>query len=143
MSLFKKPLRKVIETFVHQSASDNPLHDDISVMEKWHLEKKYNGVGYHYFIKTDGTIQPGRDLERVPAAQLGHNTGTISICLHGINKSFTKAQFDSLRLLCGEINKAYNNKMRFRGHKEVYATLCPQYDYIKELNLNADGYMKG
>ena len=142
MSIFKKPVRSVIETFVHQSASDNPLHDDISIMKKWHLERGFSDVGYHFFIKSDGTIQPGRSLELIPAAQLGHNTGTIAICLHGINKSFTTAQFDSLRLLCKEINKAYNSKMRFRGHKEVFATQCPHYDYKKELNLNADGYMK-
>jgi len=136
---FKKPVRGVKEIFVHHSASARPEDDDISVMRKWHLERGYQDVGYHYFITSGGVIQPGRNLELIPAAQGGHNTGTIAICLSGVGSAFSDAQFDALRVLCKEINKAYAGAVTFHGHKEVYATECPHYDYKKILKLDATG----
>lgn len=137
-------INRLVDTvFIHCSASDNPKHDDISVMTIWHLERGFNGVGYHYFIKKDGTIQIGRDLERPSAAQKGYNSHSIAICLHGLKKNkFTEAQFKSLRELCMDINKDYKGLMRFRGHCEVNEhKTCPVFDYKKVLNLDKNGYI--
>lgn len=141
---FVRPQRAVSRVFVHCSASDDPNHDDIAVIRKWHVEGNgWNDVGYHYFIRKDGTLQPGRPLERVPAAQQGHNTGTIAICLHGLEKDkFTPAQFDMLRALCRAIGKAYNNSVTFHGHCEVNPhKTCPVFDYKGVLNLGPKGRM--
>lgn len=138
---FQKPARPVHVTFLHCSASDHPQHDDVSVMRRWHKERGWSDVGYHYFIKKDGTIQPGRSLERTPSAQRGFNTGSIAICLHGLaERNFTAAQFEGLRCLCRQIDQAYG-RMRFRGHREVAAKACPVFDYRTVLNLDADGFM--
>lgn len=140
--LFEKPDRKVHTVFVHCSASDRAAHDDVSVMERWHKERGWSGVGYHGFIKKDGTYQAGRSLERTPAAQGGNNTGTLAYCLHGlVEERFTEAQFGTILALCEEINQAYGGSMRFRGHCEVAAKACPVFDYKKVLGLNAAGYM--
>lgn len=142
--IFEKPFRHVDTVFIHCSASDNPDHDDVSVIREWHLARGWHDVGYHYFIKKDGTIQLGRDLEQIPAAQQGYNEGSIAICLHGLEKSkFTEAQFDSLRDLCGQINSAYGGTIRFRGHNEVSAKACPVFDYRDVLDLDDEGYMEG
>jgi len=38
-------------------------------MRRWHVDDRgWDDVGYYYFIKKDGTVQPGRDLEKAPAA---------------------------------------------------------------------------
>ena len=58
--MFKKPDRHVSRVFLHCSASDNPKHDKISVIRKWHLDKGWSDVGYHYFIRKDGTVEEGR-----------------------------------------------------------------------------------
>lgn len=132
--------RKISRVFLHCSASDNPSHDDISVMRKWHLERGFNDVGYHHFIKKDGTIQNGRPIDKVPAAQQGHNTGTLAICLHGLDKDlFTTAQVSALFKLCAAINDAYD--VTFHGHREVSAKSCPVIDYVGILNLSASGKM--
>jgi hypothetical protein len=142
-SQFVKPKRPVNRVFLHCSASDNPKHDDISVMRDWHMNgNKWKDVGYHYFIKKDGTIQTGRSLEHTPSAQAGHNTGTIAICLHGLDASkFTQEQFASVKLLCEQINNAYDKKITFHGHREVAAKSCPVFDYKKVLGLNDKGQM--
>ena len=62
--IFEKPSRTVDKVFIHASDSDWKHHDDISVIRKWHVDENgWGDVGYHYFIKRNGTIQKGRDLE--------------------------------------------------------------------------------
>ncbi len=139
--IFNKPKRLVKECFLHCSASDNPKHDDVSIIDSWHRANGWNGIGYHYFIKGNGLVQAGRSLETTPAAQAGHNTGTIAICLHGL-ANFTQAQHASLKDLCEQINESYGGKIRFRGHKEIDPNrTCPVYDYKKILDLDDEGYM--
>ncbi|MEE4013917.1 peptidoglycan-binding domain-containing protein [Roseibium sp. FZY0029] len=139
---FAKPPRAVHTTWLHCSASDNPKHDDVSVIDAWHKARGWSGVGYHFFIKKDGTVQTGRPIEKIGAHVAGHNTGSIGICLHGLKEDrFTEAQFDSLRTLCGQINAAYGLQMRFRGHCEVAAKACPVFDYRKVLGLDDKGYI--
>ena len=73
---FRKPARHVDRVFLHCSASDDPDHDDIETIRRWHVDERgWSDVGYHYFIRSDGTLQEGRPLERIPAAQAGHNAG--------------------------------------------------------------------
>lgn len=137
---FKRPKRPVSRVFVHCSASDHASHDDVEVMDRWHRQRGWSGVGYHYFIKKDGTVQEGRSLERNPAAQRGHNRATIAICLHGLKESlFTKQQMKSLRHLCRQIKYSYKNKVTFHGHREVAAKDCPVFDYKAELKLDKHG----
>ena len=136
-NLFTKPKRAIRKVFIHCSASDNPEHDDVKVIAKWHKLRAMNGVGYHYYIQKDGTIQKGRDLERIPAAQAGHNTATIAICLGGLEK-FTEAQFKSLVTLCRLIHGAIPT-VTFHGHCEVSKKACPVFDYRRVLGLNAEG----
>ena len=138
---FKGPERDVERIFIHCSASDRPEHDDIRVMREWHVEGRgWSDVGYHFFIQKNGTVQEGRPLARIPAAQAGNNTGTIAICLHGLaEERFTKAQYDSLIGLCSEIDAAYDGMATFHGHREVSAKACPVFPYREVLGLDAQG----
>jgi N-acetyl-anhydromuramyl-L-alanine amidase AmpD len=134
----------VDRVFLHCSASSKPEHDDISVIRRWHVEERgWSDVGYHYFIKFDGTIQEGRPLRRIPAAQQGHNRGSIAICLHGrTTDDFTTAQFDALRRLCRAIGQAYDGQVTFHGHCEVdHNKRCPVFAYDEVLNLDGEGYL--
>lgn len=139
---FKKPNRPVSRVFLHCSASDRPEHDSAAVMDAWHKEKGWAGIGYHLFIRKNGTLEKGRDLEKTPAAQEGNNTGTIAICLHGLERDkFTEAQFDTLRKLCDQINDAYGGRVTFHGHCEVSAKTCPVFIYQDVLGIDKDGHL--
>ena len=139
---FQKPTRPVRRVFIHCSASDNPAHDSAVIIDRWHREKGWAGIGYHYFIRKDGVLELGRDLEKTPAAQENNNTATIAICLHGLEKDkFTEAQFQTLRALCNQINRAYGFNVTFRGHCEVANKACPVFDYKDVLDLNNRGNM--
>lgn len=141
--LFSAPAREVDRVFLHCSASDQPAHDDISVIRKWHVEGNgWADVGYHYFIKKDGTIQAGRPLEHNPAAQAPHNRRTIAICVHGLLlEKFTTAQMTAVTNLCRAINDAYKGNVTFHGHREVARKTCPVFDYKAVLGLDSSGKM--
>ena len=67
---FTKPKRYVDQVFLHCSASDVPAHDNLETIRRWHLDRGWRDVGYHYFIRKDGTLERGRDIE-FPAPRLG------------------------------------------------------------------------
>ena len=142
---FGKPRRWVSRVFIHCSAHDGKHTDDAEVIDRWHKDRGWKGIGYHYFIKFDGTIQVGRPINQIPAAQARHNRGTIAICVHGGQNSkddaFTNRQFDALLKLCQDIDEAYDGKITFHGHKEVSAKACPVFDYKEVLGLDAKGYL--
>ena len=140
--MFQKPKRKVHRVFIHCSASDHAHHDNVATMKSWHLARGFSDVGYHFFIRKDGTLEYGRDIEKTPAAQKGHNRYTLTICMHGLKiENFTKAQFDTLRKLAIQIEHNYDN-ISFHGHCEVSKKACPVFDYRKVLDLDLYGSLR-
>lgn len=131
-----QPMRNIDRVFIHCSASDNEGHDDINVIRQWHLERGFNDVGYHYFIKKSGEIQTGRPMDKIPAAQRGHNEGSVAICLSGLDH-FTEKQFKALRALCSQLDTQY--QVSFHGHREVSNKTCPNFNYKEVLDLDARG----
>jgi N-acetyl-anhydromuramyl-L-alanine amidase AmpD len=121
---------------MHCSASDHPEHDDISVIRSWHLDRGFHDVGYHYYIKKNGEIQTGRNLEIVGAHCAGFNSESVGICLGG-EKEFTEEQFQSaakvidiLYSLIPTIKKKYGIlPHRFFNLKKT----CPNYELSKVL----------
>ncbi|MDD1795064.1 peptidoglycan-binding domain-containing protein [Enterovibrio sp. ZSDZ42] len=138
---FTKPHRDVDKVFIHCSASDSPEHDNLQTLREWHVKKNgWRDIGYHYFIHKDGTCSTCRDIQKTPAAQLGHNTGSIAVCLHGLKKNnFTQRQFETLIDMCRVFDNAYNNQLTFHGHCEVSTKTCPVFDYREVLGLSLSG----
>ena len=137
--MFTKPSRNVQRVFIHCSASDHAHHDNIATMQQWHLARGFKNVGYHFFIQKDGTLEYGRDIEKTPAAQKGHNLNTLAICMHGLKaENFTEAQFETLKKLATQIEHNYKN-ISFHGHCEVSKKACPVFNYKKVLDLDTYG----
>ena len=143
--MFRRPRRAVTRVFIHCSASDHPGHSNAETIRLWHLARGFADIGYHYVIGFDGRIEPGRALERIPAAQQGHNSDSIAICVAGGQdgraEAFTHEQFQSLKNLCSAIHDAYDD-ISFHGHSEVSDKACPVFDYRGVLELSDQGYMK-
>lgn len=131
---FKTPSRRIDRVFIHCSAASR-VSVDAKEVDRWHRERGWSGIGYHFFICTDGLVQIGRDIERTPAAQSNNNRNTIAICVNGLNVGdFTEAQFDSLKKLCSDINQEIPG-VTFHGHCEVSPKSCPVFDYNLVLGL--------
>ncbi|MBB4316051.1 N-acetylmuramoyl-L-alanine amidase [Roseospira marina] len=144
-SHYRPPGREVRRVFLHCSASDADTSDYegdhlVRTVRTWHVQRGWSDVGYHYLIDRAGRIMPGRDLERIPAAQKGHNTGSVAIMVHGLTQ-FSDASLAACRSLCVAINAAHGGRVTFHGHCEVSAKSCPVFDYRSLLGLDSAGRM--
>ena len=100
-------MRDIKKIIVHCSAT--PEGRDVSTTEikRWHTEERgWSDIGYHWVIRRDGTIEPGRDQTLVGSHARQVNGTSLGICLVGglgdNNKwenNFTQAQFVSLKAL--------------------------------------------
>jgi len=100
-------------------------------------------VGYNFFVDRDGTVTEGRPIEVTPAAQKGHNTGSVAIALWGghggeqddkFEDNFTPKQDRALRRLIAELRMEYPSITKVRGHNEVSAKMCPCFEVTPWLN---------
>ena len=124
-------MRRINLIVLHHSDSDVAAHDDISVIREWHLKRGFNDVGYHYFIRKDGLIQKGRDLEIIGAHCKGKNKNSIGICLSG-RKKFSHHQFKALQMIILNIEAYYDKMIPIYGHN--YFTKkkdCPVFNVDK------------
>jgi len=126
--------RNVRRIILHCSDSDYQQHDDISVIDEWHKQRGWNGVGYHYFIKSDGNLQIGRDESEIGAHCYGFNDDSIGICLHG-ETHFSEPQFRMLNNLIRDICERHDI-IQVQGHRFFDDKKnCPNFD-VSEFKKN-------
>jgi len=127
-------MRKIDEIIIHCSDSDIKAHDDIRVIRDWHVnERGWSDVGYHYFIRKDGTIQKGRSWDTVGAHCKGHNRRSLGVCLSGRHK-FTPRQFKALEHVLERIWAKFP-AIPVYGHYEFSNKSCPNFD-VEDFLLN-------
>ena len=126
-------MRKIDTIIIHCSASDRKEADDIGVIRKWHTDKGWDDVGYHYFIKSDGEVQVGREHKKIGAHALKYNAESLGICLHGLHaEDFTDEQFEACASLCDDLIDKYNIKSII-PHNFVANKKCPVFNVPKEI----------
>ncbi len=125
--------REIDKVVVHCSDTDLPEHDNVKIIRKWHTDSEEDGgngwddIGYHIVITKDGEVRSGRDINEIPAAQAGYNTGSIAICLTGRNR-FSQAQFASLKELLTACFSVHSGAKLY-GHNELNSgKTCPNFD---------------
>ena len=68
------------EVILHHAEASSATVWDIN---QWHLDNGWVGIGYHYYIRKDGSIYRGRPEWAVGAHATGHNDRSIGICCEG------------------------------------------------------------
>jgi hypothetical protein len=128
MAIKTRSLNFINKVIVHCSNSDDKDADRIDVIRKWHLLRGWDDVGYHFFIRKDGTIEAGRPLTQYGAHCIGQNSTSIGVCLSG-KEDFGHEQFFALgsiyQVLCIELNK----DLPIYPHRDFNANkTCPNFD---------------
>ena len=119
----------MIKCVIHCSDSPQGRGDTAETIHKWHKERGFDGIGYHYVILEDGTVQSGRPEYWSGAHAKGFNN-TIGVCLIG-DSDFTPAQYISLEKLLKEHEF---NSSEVVGHYHVDPNkTCPNFDVKKYL----------
>ena len=132
-------MRKISIIVLHCSGVKPNMHQDISVIDDYHRGKGWKGVGYHYYVRRDGTVEVGRRLEEVGAHCVGHNKYSIGICYEGGLDSDgreadtrTLEQIRALRELVERMH-AYFPSAVIVGHHDLNpGKPCPCFDAVKE-----------
>lgn len=132
-----KPNTPVSALVIHCSASPAELDIGAKEITEWHRKRGFFTIGYHYVIRRDGTVETGRDEDQIGAHVLGHNMGTIGICMvGGINgktkkseNNFSDAQFAALKGLLLDLLKRYP-RAEIKGHRDFPGVKkdCPCFD---------------
>ena len=76
-------MRTINKIIVHCSATQEGRDLDAAEINRWHLKRGWNGIGYHYVVLLDGTIEYGRSIYKQGAHVKGGNEGSIGICYIG------------------------------------------------------------
>lgn len=126
--------RVINEIIVHCTDTKVTQNFDISDVRQWHISRGFNDVGYHYYIKLDGTVQLGRALKVAGAHCKGHNSHSIGICFEGgLNADGTKwdgpleAQIESFFIVFDYIDALIPN-IKVSNHYEYSTKTCPNFN---------------
>ena len=120
MKELKKSVRNITEVIVHCTAT--PAGRDVTVadVDRWHRQRGFAGIGYHYLVALDGTVHAGRDVDIAGAHCRGHNRDTR-----------TPEQRGALRGLLAALKRLYPGAV-VRGHRDFAAKACPCFDATNE-----------
>lgn len=142
--------RKVSGLVVHCTANAEGVDIGAKEIKRFHVQERgWVDIGYHFVIRIDGTIEPGRDLNKAGAHVSGHNATTIGICYVGgleaaidsrgrivakknkagrtiAKDTRTPEQKESLRWLLTQLAQALPSVRTIKGHR----------DYSPDLNGN-------
>lgn len=125
---------------VHCSDSPQGRGDTASTIHSWHKTRGFDGIGYHYIILEDGTVESGRPEYWTGAHATGYND-YIGICLIG-RDSFTEDQLVELDVLVHDIYNRYDSmtSIDIKGHNEVSNKSCPNInirEFVGTLGLQS------
>lgn len=124
------------EIILHCSATAEGKDYTVETIDKWHKQRGFKKIGYHYVIYRDGSVHKGRDEKETGAHTVNHNSKSIGICYIGglaedaktPKDTRTNAQKESMYKLVDSLMKKYNISLKdVHGHYEFAAKACPSF----------------
>ena len=135
---FQASTRFINKIIVHCTATPDGRVVTVDEIRKWHKQRGWSDIGYHYVVYLDGTIHEGRNVNLVGAHCEGQNANSIGVVyVGGVDKknkakdTRTDAQKESLVNLLKQLRKLYP-KAKIYGHRDFSAKDCPSFDAKKE-----------
>lgn len=118
------------EIVIHHPVFWGPVEE----IHRMHKNRWGTGIGYHFYIRSDGRIFEGRPLGYMGAGVAGHNSYTIHVCFEGcfhpVNhiKYVTEmpaAQMEYGKYLVVQLLKRFPSISAVKGHYDYANTACP------------------
>lgn len=139
--------------FVHCTATPEGKEFHAKDIDKMHRARGFNGIGYHYIICLDGSIEKGRPDDTVGAHVQNYNSISVGISyIGGVEKdgktakdTRTPAQKAAMVTLLRDLKAKYPGA-KIMGHRDISPDLngngrvdpyerikeCPCFDAIPE-----------
>lgn len=116
----------------------------VEIIHNYHKNTKgWAGIGYHFYIRKDGSIYRGRPENTVGAHAYNNNNDSIGICFEGdFNQEvLSDVQKNAGKELISYLCEKYDIT-KIQGHKEVCNTSCPgsnfPLDEMKEIKKSEE-----
>lgn len=136
------------EVFIHHTENEDAAKINTLAEQKMSMQgiqtfhqhgRGWDDIAYHAIVFQPVESIPlarvflGRTPLQVPAAQLGHNTGTLAIAVYG---DFTKDMVHPNTRFAIElaIARLAPHAKTIGGHRDVVATQCPGDNLYRELD---------
>jgi N-acetylmuramoyl-L-alanine amidase len=140
--------RKATNNIVLHCAATRPSQNvGVADIRKWHKERGWSDIGYHFVIRRDGRVERGRAEDEVGAHVADHNIDSIGICMAGgLNErtwkpenNFTIPQWAALEKLVRSLTIKYP-RAKVLGHRDFPGVqkACPCFNaraWAKKLKL--------
>lgn len=131
-------MRSINRIVVHCSATDDNVDIGAAEIRKWHTDKGWSDIGYHYVIRRNGMIEVGRPLEQAGAHAEGFNANSIGVCLVGgveaddkmkAEVNYTREQWYTLAGLVQDLSERFQFAI-VHGHRDLpgVTKACPCFD---------------
>lgn len=132
-------MRTIKEIILHCTATPQGRDYSIDTIRRWHRDRGFSDIGYHYIIHLDGSVSQGRPLDKIGAHCVGHNTNSIGIAYVGglaadgksPKDTRTPQQRTALNTLLHQLLKQYP-QASIHGHCEYSNKACPCFDVQNE-----------
>ncbi|MBO4689923.1 MAG: N-acetylmuramoyl-L-alanine amidase [Paludibacteraceae bacterium] len=131
-------MRKILEIIVHCTATFADQRVTVADITRWHKQRGWKTIGYHYVLDQAGNIFEGRPIEQPGAHCLNHNQNSIGIAYcGGLNPhgqpadTRTPEQKVALLELLKRLKQSYPEAV-IHGHRDFAKKACPCFDATKE-----------
>ena len=107
----------------------------VQAMHGYHRDVNgWDGIGYHYYVRKDGSVWRGRPEDTIGAHTIGYNYSSIGICFEGNfeRETMSAEQLAAGRELLADILSRYPG-IEISGHRDKDATVCPGKNFPQEL----------
>ena len=121
---------------IHTAATPPSMDIGAKEIREWHLARGWSDIGYHWVIRRNGTVEPGRPVDAVGAHAKGFNKTSVGICLvGGLNAdgepdcNYTWVQWPELEALVIKMKAKYPDAAVL-GHRDLpgVTKTCPVFD---------------
>lgn len=144
-------MRAISKIIIHCAATPPEMDIGAKEIRDWHVKDNgWSDIGYHWVIRRDGQIEPGRPeaTRGAHCAAKNGNVASIGICMVGgvkrvpdgktasgkpktklvADDNFTQPQWVSLRKLVRDLHGRYPNINTVLGHRDLDpGKVCPSF----------------
>lgn len=133
-------MRTVTLLVIHCSATPQGVALSFEDCRRDHIRhRRFQDIGYHFYVTRDGEIHRGRPLEKVGAHCRGHNSHSIGICYEGgltaqgqPADTRTQQQKASMLTLLRELKQDFPQALIVGHHDLNPMKACPCFDAVGE-----------
>jgi N-acetyl-anhydromuramyl-L-alanine amidase AmpD len=137
-------LKSVDFIIIHCTATREDVDYSVDQLRRDHRKRGFEDIGYHFYIKRDGSLTQPRHIYQVGAHCRPYNYNSIGVCYEGGLRADgapadtrTEAQKAKMKEVVLNLLKVFPNAV-VRGHRDMKRAvpkLCPCFDVASDPDI--------